>query len=173
MYKFRFSYLALCAAVAACALTAGRFAFSLFGALDAPAVSGAFILSFLNGFFPVLLPMVLMCTLSVTVYCVPAALAFLCYRAFCDGYYICTLAGADGMSTALTAFLICTRAFYTYGYLLLAVGCMSYRAGAISLGYAHHPFTHRDSFRFFGDFTSVAGTVCLCGLFSFTVTYFL
>lgn len=162
LYRFRFSYFSLCTAVAVCAVTLGRIACLAIGP-----VATATQVGFLQSFYPVLLPMLLMGTLSVTIYCVPATLVLLFYRGFCDGYYVFSCVWTRDI--LFTLFVVCTHVFFTYGYLLLAVRCLCYRASAKSV---INPFSTMDSFCFFGDFASVAGTVCLCGIFSHTVMYF-
>lgn len=168
MYRFRFSHFAVCAAALACGVTAGRMLYIAYGAGSLLSqAEGNFFSLFLDSFYTVLLPMVLLFTLSVTVYCAPAAIGFLCFRSLADGYFIFSyLELMKSADKALCIFAVAVHAFYTYGYFLLAMRCLYYRSRVRLLPCTTHTVFRSGSMRFYGDFTSVAGTITLCGLFS-------
>lgn len=175
LFRFRFSYFAVCAAACVCGLTAGRIFYSVFGAEDVfRSFDGGFFASFSDDFYTVLLPLVILGALSVTVYCVPVAIALLGLRSFADCYYILSVVGLMERGTvAFCVFCIGVHAFYTYGYFLLAMRCLVYRSKARLLPGSAHTVFRPGSLRFLGDYTSVAGAMTLCGLFSFAVMYYL
>ncbi len=175
LYRFRFSHFALCTAACVCGLTAGRIFYSAFGAEElSRSFEGGFFLSFSDDFYTVLLPLVIMGALSVTVYCAPVAVSFLGLRSFADCYRILSAVELMEKGTvALGVFCIVVHAFYTYGYFLLAMRCLVYRAQARLLPSSADTLFRTGTLRFLGDYTSVAGAMTICGLFSFTVMYYL
>ena len=167
----------MCLASVACGLTLGRVVYAFWGGGSLlPRTDGAFLSLFMNSFYSVLLPMILMGTLSVTVYCIPVALGLLFYRSSVDAYAVfCALDLFRGAS-ANVVFLLYTVAvhvFYTYCFYLLALRCVHYRSEAASAPCNANTLLRKGSVSFFGDYTSVCGVVTLCGLFDFSILYFM
>lgn len=159
-------------AAVVCGVSVGRVLYALFG--NAPLgyeYGDAFLGAFLDSIYPVLLPMVILCTLSVTVYCVPAALLFLFLRSVSDGRRLFTLAHSGLGSVGI--FLFAVHVFYIYGFLLLAMRCLGHRTQTRALPSAVGTLFKPEGLCFLRDFTSLAGLLTICGFYSFTVTYFL
>lgn len=176
MFRFRFSHFSVCLATVVCGVSVGRVLYAVLG--DAQIAVGheaAFWASFLDEYYLLFLSMVILGTLSVTVYCAPAAIAILLLRSASDGRRLFTVAHRMiryGISP-VGIFLFAVHAFYIYGFLLLAMRCIGYRAGARQLPSTVGGLFTPDGRCFFRDYTSVGGVLTLCGLYSFTVMYFL
>ena len=136
----------------------------------------AWLADFPKIFWITLLPQIVLILLSVTVYATPAALAALFLESTQDTCYILyalRLFGAESFAAAAPCvFFIGTRAFFTYGYLLLALRTLCYRARARSMPSDLSYVLGGVSRRYFRDYTAIAGLVCLFAFFAHTVFYF-
>ncbi|MCI8331959.1 MAG: hypothetical protein HFE78_03965 [Clostridiales bacterium] len=131
---------------------------------------------FMNSFFITLVPLIGVILLSVTVYGTPAALCALIFETAQDTYFILsasafiTKAGAPAILPC--AFIIASRAFLSYCYLLLAVRTLAYRTQTQKQPNGLPTVLSKTSRCFYRDFTSVAGLMCLGGLLTHTILYF-
>lgn len=131
---------------------------------------------FMNSFFITLAPLIGVIFLSVTVYGTPAALCALIFETAQDTYFILSastfMAKAGSSALLPCAFLIASRAFLSYCYLLLAVRTLAYRTQTKKQANDLETVLSRNSWCFYRDFTSVAGLMCLGGLITHTILYF-
>ncbi len=137
----------------------------------------AWLADFPKIFWITLLPQVILIFLSVTVYATPAALTALLVESAQDTCYILyalRLFNSESFASgAVCVFFIGTRAFFTYGYLLLALRTLCYRAGARTMPCDVASVTSGVSRKFFRDYTAIAGLLCLFAFFAHTVFYFI
>ncbi|MCI8589769.1 MAG: hypothetical protein HFE77_03560 [Clostridiales bacterium] len=178
MKKINWTHILIPLLAAGIGISIGQLCLTRFGAyIDGTnQLTASFWPGFMNSFFITLAPIVGVIFLSITVYGTPASLLALIFETAQDTYFILSASAfitKTGSSAILPcAFLIASRAFLSYCYLLLAVRTLAYRTQTKKQANGLETVFSQTSRCFYRDFTSVAGLMCLGGLLTHTILYF-